>query len=375
MADKVGIVLAVDYLLDEEDIDEDDEDILPHYFVNVIRRERVPSIKSFYEEVLPDFSFLDFSKHFRLTKQTFTRLFREIEPNIAKDVRTQGRQPILTEKRAMVGLWYLCNTTSMREISLLFGISQSTVFDCVHDFCDALCSVRNRIISWPGPQRQQEISDHFEAECQIPGIVGIIDGSHITLTSVPNGDQDYINRKGYPSLQLQLIVDHILLITDSFVGWPGCTHDARVFRNSDIHDELENGILNPQFFIIGDSAYPLKPYLMTPFRDNGRLTVPKRHYNRKLSTSRQSVERAIGLLKCRFRRLTSLPCLSVERACKLITACCVLHNMCILSNDSVNDMLDDLPPYNYINNYGPLYGNAPLGVHFRNQIVQYLQTL
>lgn len=81
----------------------------------------------------------------------------------------------------MVGMWYLCNTTSMREISLLFGISQ-TVFDCVHDFCDALCSVRNRIISQPDPQRQEEISDHFQAESKIPGKVKIIDGSHITLT-------------------------------------------------------------------------------------------------------------------------------------------------------------------------------------------------
>ena len=76
----------------------------------------------------------------------------------------------MTKKRAMVGLWYL--------ISLLFGISH---FECVHDFCEDLCSVRNRIICWPDPQRQQEISDHFEAECKIPGIAGIIDGSHITL--------------------------------------------------------------------------------------------------------------------------------------------------------------------------------------------------
>ena len=82
-------------------------------------------------------------------------------------------------------------------------------------------------------------------------IAGIIDGSHITLTHILNGDQDYINRKGYPSLQLQVIVDHMLLITDSCVGWPGCTHDARVFRNSNISEELENGILNPNFFIIG----------------------------------------------------------------------------------------------------------------------------
>ncbi|XP_062608040.1 uncharacterized protein LOC134269867 [Saccostrea cucullata] len=151
----------------------------------------------------------------------------------------------------------------------------------------------------------------------------------------------------------------MLLITDSFVGWPGCTHDSRVFRNSPIYEELENAMLNPNIFIIGDSAYPLKPYLITPFRDNGRLTAAQRHFNRKLSTSRQTVERGIGLLKCRFRRLTSLPCFDVERTCKAITACCVLHNICILSNDSVNDILDNNFPDNNVNNYGQLYANAP----------------
>lgn len=70
------------------------------------------------------------------------------------------------------------------EISILFGISQSTVFDCFHDLCEALFIVRNRVICWPDPQCQQEISDHFETECKIPGITGIIDGSHITLSNI-----------------------------------------------------------------------------------------------------------------------------------------------------------------------------------------------
>ena len=30
----------------------------------------------------------------------------------------------------------------------------------------------------------------------------------------------------------QLVVDDRMLIRDAYVGWPGCTHDARVFRNS-----------------------------------------------------------------------------------------------------------------------------------------------
>lgn len=85
-------------------MDEDNEDIFPYLFATLIRRERVPSIRIFYDEMLPNFSSFDFSKHFRLTKQTCSRLFQEIEPRIVKNVRTQGKQPILTEKLAMVGL-------------------------------------------------------------------------------------------------------------------------------------------------------------------------------------------------------------------------------------------------------------------------------
>lgn len=104
MSEKVCLVLALDNLLEEEDMEEDDEDIFPYFFAALIRRERVPSVRIFYEEVLPDFSSLEFSKHFRLTKHTFSRLFQEIEPIIAYDVQIQGKQPILTEKRATVGL-------------------------------------------------------------------------------------------------------------------------------------------------------------------------------------------------------------------------------------------------------------------------------
>jgi len=40
----------------------------------------------------------------------------------------------------------------------------------------------------------------------LPGIVGALDGSHIRLASCPRGDTDYINRKGFPSMQLQVLI-------------------------------------------------------------------------------------------------------------------------------------------------------------------------
>ena len=40
-------------------------------------------------------------------------------------------------------------------------------------------------------------------------VVGFIDGTHIRL---PGGDTDYFNRKMYPSIQLQIAVNHRLLL-------------------------------------------------------------------------------------------------------------------------------------------------------------------
>ena len=52
----MSVAFAVEYFLDEEDIEEDDDDIVPYFLSTCMRRDRVPSVQTFYEEVLPDFS-------------------------------------------------------------------------------------------------------------------------------------------------------------------------------------------------------------------------------------------------------------------------------------------------------------------------------
>lgn len=81
-------------------------------------------------------------------------------------------------------------------------------------------------------------------------------------------------------------------------------------------------------FSLGDSGYPLEPWLMTPYL-NPR-TPGQREYNRRQKGTRRVVENAIGLWKTRFRCI----CLSggkllyrPTKVCKIITACAVLHNI------------------------------------------------
>ena len=75
------------------------------------------------------------------------------------------------------------------------------------------------------------------------------------------------------------------------VGWPGSTHDARVIAHSALYNEIENNYIlvlpnkntisdsHIPLNMIGDSAYPLKSWLMEPFPHNTELTAQQRNCN------------------------------------------------------------------------------------------------
>ena len=51
-----------------------------------------------------------------------------------------------------------------------------------------------------------------------------------------------------------------MVIRHAYTGWPGCTHDARVLRNSSLFEDGEQGnAVGQGNFIIADSAHPLLP--------------------------------------------------------------------------------------------------------------------
>ena len=160
-----------------------------------------------------------------------------------------------------------------------------------------------------------------------------------------------------------------MMITNTYVGWPGSTHDARVLRNSKLYDEADAcHMFQPGCYIIGDGAYPLRNWLITPFRETGNLTPQQQRYNYVVSSLRQVVERSIGHLKGCFRKLREVYMFNIEGICKDIFAACVLHNLRVLENDDLDDYMyeENQDP----NNYPGLYQNNEHGVHRRNQLVQ-----
>ena len=111
----------------------------------------------------------------------------------------------------------------------------------------------SRYVHFPEGTRLHEVVDEFEARWGFPQVAGTIDGTHIPVISPQESSSDYYNRKGFHS---QVVVDFRGLFMDTYIGWPGKVHDARVFSNSAVYRKGKEGTLLPAWKrrINGDSV-------------------------------------------------------------------------------------------------------------------------
>ena len=88
----------------------------------------------------------------------------------------------------------------------------------------------------------------------MPNIIGAIDCTNIKIQSSgrENGE-NFRNRKGFFSINVQAVCDTDLNFLDVVVQKPGPTHDSRIFANSRLKLNLDEGTLIGQ--LLGDAGY------------------------------------------------------------------------------------------------------------------------
>ena len=80
-------------------------------------------------------------------------------------------------------------------------------------------------------------------------------------------------------------------------------------------------------YLLGDSRYPVLPWLVVPHRGRGNLSVAEGLFNKRLSRGRVVIENAFGILKQTFRELLVKSELEVSFMPDVILCCAILHNV------------------------------------------------
>ncbi|QRV99253.1 DDE superfamily endonuclease [Ceratobasidium sp. AG-Ba] len=181
-------------------------------------------------------------------------------------------------------------------------------------------------------------------------LVGIFqyDGTCTELWQKPglNGDA-YFNRNQYYGLNIQIgCTASNLRIIDYSVGHTGSAHDSLAFKSTGayMHPEL---LFKDNEFAWADSAYTASsriiPIHKAPYNRNPQV----RSFDRAVSHLRVRVEHCMGSLKTRFQSLRGLQ-ININRrrdhvrAMNWVSACLILHNICVEVGEEEWDIDEDL---------------------------------
>lgn len=340
------------------------------------KRRRKARVENYVETVLPLYHVDDFRQRFRIHRDTFNRLTEELTPILILGDK-DGFMKIPVEKQVLIYIKYASSQQTIQSIADLFGVCEATVHNLVKRISTVICSeLMPQLIKWPTGNKIQQNTRDFEERTTFPGVIGAIDGSHIPIRAPKDHPENYINRKGFHSVVLQAACDPNMHIIDVFCGWPGSVHDSRVLKNSSLYwlATNTNTMFPGNLHLLGDAAYPLLDWLLTPFKDSGNLNEAQKRYNFIHSSTRMVIERTFGSLKGRFRRLKFIDMMDMERIVKLTLSCCTLHELCLQAGDDSDEFIQEgMNDDGEVNNFMNILGNDQAAQQKRENISNLLQ--
>ncbi|MCL4157690.1 UNVERIFIED_CONTAM: hypothetical protein GTU68_037841 [Idotea baltica] len=274
----------------------------------------------------------DFLKRYRLSKNSYRFVHDTLHHHLERNTnRSQSLSPmdqILSALR-----YYACGSFQI-VVGDTYGLSQASVNRAISSVSRALDIHWNEFVYFP--VNMQEIranKEGFYALAGFPNVLGCVDGTHIPIMRPKEFEWQYVNRKFYHSINVQGVCDFKGQFINMVVRHPGSTHDSFILRNSLLWNYMEN---RPDSgYLLGDSAYPCKPWLMTPLQ-NLRIRS-ERNYNYSHKRTRVLIENTFGRWKRRFPVLQFPNRRSLENAAYDIRATAILHNICIQRNDPLPD--------------------------------------
>ena len=289
-----------------------------------------------------------FRRKFRLSKTSFIALCKRINEVVGpKEFRpaNSANQSKFTcgEIRVAVGLRILAGGSYLDLFQSSYGVDSSKT---VYAYFHTLIKWINKSFSFPLVAELRKFEDSnkstflakkaaefaLDSEGVFYGVIGALDGLAVRIQQPASKEipdpGNYFCRKKFFALNVQAICDRSRRFLWVSTGHKGSSHDSTAFQDTRLAsylEELEPKLSKAGFFIVGDSAYPLSPFMIVPFPD----AVPgsmEDSFNYWQSNSRIRVECAFGELIQRWGLFWRTLRFSIKVCDNIIKAAMLLNN-------------------------------------------------
>ncbi|CAN7943555.1 unnamed protein product, partial [Ixodes hexagonus] len=311
---RIHFAAALDEFLESSSSDSEDDELLNIASIAGNRCDGMahPKVTAFVAGVVRRLDDTEFRKYFRVSRNVCYKVIADYEKSEFYP-KSHGRGPYpqkTAEEHPVIyinSFRFAGNKVSERAVAIMFGMAESTLHVIIEQVACFLESISTEVICFSDGQAKVASSAKFEKISGFPLVLGCVDGTYVeTRCPAHKIPSTYTNRHEKKSYLVQAICDSDRKFLDIFLGHTGKTHDAQAFRRSFELDDLPLICEGDKFHILGDAAYPLREYLLTPYRNYRNFTPEETTYNLKLSQTRVRIENAFGLLKGRFRQLLYL---------------------------------------------------------------------
>ena len=352
--------------------------------------------RGFALKEMSEMSEVQFKRMFRLSRMAFNHLLDLISPIVsASPLPWQPHTHIITNTtklattlRWLAGgsyldicfAWYIiCYGVIVRidKVTSCFrirGISTSSFYKdggILWTTIDAINQVLHIGFPISDEGKLDILSKDFSvySHGRLEGCVMAIDGLVVktrcpTIIESPN-QTCFRNRKGMWGIVILAGCDSRCRFMMWVCKYPGSTNDAFAWDNCELKSMIvDKKLLSSKYYVIGDEGIPVSEQVLIPF--SGRnLNTWLDSFNYHLSSMRQCIERAFGILTRRWGVLWRPLICDMSRWHLVTLVCAKLHNLCIdidnydvgnhinTSQEDADDGDDDV----VILNYDPLEQN------------------
>ncbi|XP_061361204.1 protein ALP1-like isoform X1 [Gastrolobium bilobum] len=264
-----------------------------------------------------------------------TRMDRRSFHKLCELVKTVGQlEPtphMGVEEMVAIFLHILAHDVKNRIIKRQFMRSGETISRQFSNVLLAVLRCHTVLLKRPEPVAETSTDERWK---WFKNCLGALDGTHIKINPLQADKPRYRTRKGEIATNVLGVCSQDGQFIFVLPGWEGSAADSRVLRDAIARP---HGLRVPKgYYYLCDARYMngegfLTPYRgqryhLTEWRHGPQPRTPQEFFNMKHSSARNVIERCFGMLKGRWAIVRSKSFYPVKTQCRIITACCLLHN-------------------------------------------------